>query len=56
LINERKIGGILFADHLNFNADSLGYALELAPAEFEAGALPLASEVLINNVQVFPIE
>jgi hypothetical protein len=56
LINERKIGGIIFADHLNFNADSLGRQLEIAPAAFEAGELPLASEVHLENIQVTPIE
>ena len=56
LINEREIGGIVFADHLNYNADSLGYDLQLAPAAFEAGELPLASEVRIENVSVTPVE
>lgn len=56
LINERTIGGIVFADHLNYNADSLGYNLEPAPAAFEAGELPLTSEVILENIRVTPIE
>jgi hypothetical protein len=56
LVNVRKIGGIIFADHLNYNADSLGYQLELAPAAFEAGQVPLASEVILENIRVSALE
>ena len=56
LINEREIGGIVFADHLNYNADTLAYDLELAPEWFEAGKLQLASEVILENITVNPVE
>ena len=56
LINEREIGGIVFADHENYNADTLGFNLEHAPAKFEAGELELASNVILENIVVSPVE
>lgn len=51
-VNVREIGGIRFADYLNYKADSLGYDVELAAKAFEAGALPLLSEVVLDSVRV----
>ena len=51
-VNVREIGGIRFADYLNYKADSLGYNVELASKAFEAGKLTLLSDVVLDSVRV----
>jgi hypothetical protein len=55
-VNQRQIGGIRFADYLNYRADTLGYDVELAAKAFEEGALPLLSEVVLDSVMVVALE
>jgi len=51
-VNIRTIGGIRFADYLNFRADSIGMPVELAADAFNAGSLALLSEILTEEIEV----
>ncbi len=54
--NIRTIGGIRFADYLNFRADTMGVDVANASVAFDAGELDLLSEILTENVSVSPAE
>jgi len=54
--NIRTVGGIRFADYLNFRADTMGSDVARAAAAFDAGELDLLSEILTENVRVSPAE
>lgn len=54
--NIRTIGGIRFADYLNFKADTMGAHVARSSEAFDAGELDLLSEILTENVRVEPSE
>ncbi len=54
-VNPRVVGGVRFADFMNYIADDLqqpGLAIETYDAKFEAGELRLLSEIVIENAEV----
>lgn len=55
-VNPRTIEGVRFADYLNFTSDTLGTAIERYGEVMEAGGLRKVSEVVLENVQVRPLE
>jgi hypothetical protein len=54
-VNPRVVGGVRFADYLNYIADDLqqpGLAIETYDRKLEAGELRLLSEIVMENVEV----
>lgn len=54
-VNPRRISGILFTDHLNFKADTLGQAIERFDEVLAAGGLMPVSEVILDSLTVTPL-
>lgn len=56
-VNPRVVGGVRFADYLNFAAapDTLGAAVETYDALLRRDGLRLVSEIVLENVQVRPL-
>jgi hypothetical protein len=54
-VNSRVVGGIRFADYLNFTADTLRTEIERYDQVFEKGSLRKVSEIVLENVKVQPI-
>jgi len=51
-VNAREVGGIRFADYMNYRADSLSSEVELAARAYESGKLSLLSEVVLDSLRV----
>ena len=53
-VNPRTVGGVRVADYRNYDADTTA-AMESAGRRWEAGALPLVSDVVLDSVAVEPL-
>ncbi|NND70687.1 MAG: hypothetical protein HKN43_03825 [Rhodothermales bacterium] len=53
-VNRRRVGGVLFADYLNYRAepDSIGSNVHLFSSLFNEGAVELVSEVILDSLRV----
>lgn len=54
-VDVRTVGGVRFADYLNYVADPDTFRLEAYPRLLEAGRLLLVSEVRLEDVRVEPL-
>ena len=53
--NPRTVGGVRFADYRNFSAEPLAPPLEAMGQLFEADALDLLSQIVLEDVRVEPL-
>lgn len=51
-INQRRVGGILFNDYVNYKVDPASQSLAVSDSLFEQGALEELSRIISENVQV----
>lgn len=55
-VNPRTVGGVRFADYLNFSAEPRQPRLEAMGRLFEADSLFLLSEIVLDSVRVVPLD
>ena len=54
-VNPRTVGGVRFADYLNFSAEPREHRPEAMGRLFEADSLSLLSEIVLDSVRVVPL-
>lgn len=54
-VNPRTISGVRFTDHLNYTSPVVGDSIETYDRLLASGDLELVSEIIVENVQVRPL-